>query len=149
MKRASAIFLIILLSGCAARNICRIDPILAEHPEGVVYPSLGREFPLQLGETGVFCDEGLFIRFKEVVADGRCPPGATCFWEGNAQIEIEASEYPGPVKALRLNTLRSPTKVRYHFYVIELVDLRPVPCYSDSETPMSCTALLLVEKGGE
>jgi hypothetical protein len=56
---------------------------------------LGEEFVLAHGQTAVLRGGELALRFVRVVKDSRCPEGVECFWEGDAEVEIEARSATG------------------------------------------------------
>lgn len=45
---------------------------------------------LALGEVAQLGD--LFLEFKAVLEDSRCPTGTECFWQGRAKLLVETSE---------------------------------------------------------
>ena len=63
------IFCLVLLFGCTGQA-------------GVITADLGQEVELKIGQSAVFKEEQIEVKFTEVVADSRCPTGATCIWQG-------------------------------------------------------------------
>jgi hypothetical protein len=49
---------------------------------------LGEPFTLQYGKQKFFTEGHLRVGFSEIVAEGRCPIGVVCVWEGRADIKI-------------------------------------------------------------
>lgn len=64
-----AVTMLILLTGCTGEA-------------SEITTDLGQEVELKIGQTVVIEDEGLGVKFAEVVTDSRCPYGATCVWQG-------------------------------------------------------------------
>jgi hypothetical protein len=54
-----------------------------------VFPKLGREFPLSIGQSILIADENLLITFKEVSKDNRCPKDAVCITQGEVVCLLE------------------------------------------------------------
>jgi hypothetical protein len=103
---------LLLLSACAA-----VPPSRAP-----VKP--GEEFTLALGEAVGIEQKGVLIRFEKVIEDSRCPMNARCIWEGNARIEIKASD--SAATRYELNTSsRFNTNAKITDFVLELRRLEP------------------------
>lgn len=49
---------------------------------------LGEPFVLKWGQTIAIQNEDLFVMFRDVVSDSRCPTNALCFWPGIAEVQI-------------------------------------------------------------
>ena len=47
-----------------------------------------KEFALSVGQTAVFEEVELKIKFVSVSADSRCPQGVTCIWAGEAKCQV-------------------------------------------------------------
>ena len=54
-----------------------------------VRASLGQESSLSIGQSAVIEEEGLTLKFTEVVGDSRCPKDVVCFWQGEVSCGIE------------------------------------------------------------
>jgi hypothetical protein len=50
--------------------------------------SFGQELVLSIGQTAVFENKDLKIKFVSVTSDSRCPKGVTCVWAGEAKCQI-------------------------------------------------------------
>jgi hypothetical protein len=85
-------------------------------------PKLGDEFEIDYGQSVTLEDHFLTIKFKTVENDSRCPEGVLCFWEGNARIVIEVSQF-----AFELNTSLEPMEIDYFGFKIELISVNPYP----------------------
>lgn len=67
--------------------------------------------PLQLapGQSATLSDRST-LRYVEVTADSRCPPGVQCIRAGDASVAFElVPAGSGDAKAFELNTVESPT----------------------------------------
>lgn len=92
-----------------------------------VSPRLGTEFTLAPGETARLDDDRLTVSFDEVSADGRCPAGAACVWEGDATV-VTGVTVGAQRSRYELHTNhRFATEVTVGRYRIALVALRPSP----------------------
>lgn len=111
---------------------CSTDP---------VGPKLGEEFDLKFGEQVVVQNQGLFIKFKAVDDDSRCPEGAMCIWAGNAKVVLQVSQ-----EDIALNTYLDPKLASYSKYTIRLVMLNPPPRLNGPIDPKEYVARLLVTK---
>ena len=47
---------------------------------------INREFSLGIGQTASVEGEKLFIKFKAVLEDSRCPINVVCVWAGNGKV---------------------------------------------------------------
>jgi hypothetical protein len=90
----------------------------------------------------------LLIRFNSVLEDSRCPTGAQCAWEGNAEILLELSG--GDLETVHLNTgLQFPRTEVYNGYVITLEDLKPHPTEGVAVHESDYTAVLSIDLEAE
>lgn len=55
--------------------------------------------------------DGAGLRYVEVVADSRCPPGVNCIRAGDAEVRFEVEMASGEVRPLTLNTPERPTTI--------------------------------------
>ena len=51
----------------------------------------GQEFTLAIGQSADVVGEGYRIEFVKVLADSRCPTGATCVTNGKVDCQIEVT----------------------------------------------------------
>jgi hypothetical protein len=61
---------------------------------------LNDSFELGIGQSASVAGEGLKVTFESVAEDSRCPRGATCVWEGQANCIVKASHRDGEEKLL-------------------------------------------------
>lgn len=90
-------------------------------------PPLGTEFTLGLGETARLDDDRLTVSFDAVAADGRCPSGTACVWEGDAMVVTEVILGAQRSRHELHTHQQFATGVTVGRYRIELVALRPSP----------------------
>lgn len=105
-------------------------------------------FRLGLGEVAALDEQRLFVRFEEVVAEGRCPEGVACVWAGSARIRLVVWTHPGSEVDVFLDTHRdliSSAVVGDH--ILHLEDVEPYPVYSRKPTFEEYVAVLRVEPG--
>lgn len=105
---------------------------------------LNKEFLINAGEIVVIQDVGLVIKFDSVGEDSRCPIDAICFWEGNAQINLELKNTKGENLAAQLNTSLQPKLVTFSNFTIHLSGLSPFPKSGETIDPNLYIAKLIV-----
>jgi len=93
------------------------------------------------GEHVVVQSQGLFIKFKAVDGDSRCPEGAMCIWAGNAKVVLLVSQ-----EDIALNTYSDPKLATYSNYAIRLVMLNPYPRLNGPIDPKEYVARLVVTR---
>ncbi|MGW3277648.1 hypothetical protein [Nocardia rhamnosiphila] len=90
-------------------------------------PQLGTQFTLAPGETARPDDDRLTVAFEKVSADGRCPAGTACVWEGDATVVTEVTVGAQRYRHELHTNQQFATGVTVGRYRIELVALRPSP----------------------
>ena len=85
-------------------------------------PGLGEEIDLRFGQTRQISGENLSVKFVSVEEDSRCPIGAECIWEGNAEILLQIF-----LQTFSLNTSLEPKEINIEGYHIDLLSVSPVP----------------------
>lgn len=74
------------------------------------------------------------VRFDSLITDSRCPKGANCIWEGNAEVAITATTSK-KVTPFQLNTNTTmQTTVDFETYKITLIDVTPYPTDPSKKT---------------
>ena len=73
-------------------------------PASQVTANLGEQFSIAVGQSASISGEELKIKFVEVVADSRCPTGATCVWQGEVTCLVEITYF----KSLHRKALTQP-----------------------------------------
>lgn len=138
------LFLLASLSGCARQSGGGEDPSGGGS-------ELGREFAVERGREVGISGERLTVRFVSVTSESRCPEGAQCVWEGYARILVRLVKEGEDTASVRLNTPDTlgeeyPSKVEYHGYTVELVDLEPYPTVAEKDKAAEYVATLVVHK---
>ena len=88
---------------------------------------LGQTFTLAPDATEVIEDAGLSVQFLGVSEDSRCPINAVCVWAGNATVQLRVRESRSSVD-YELHTFESSRRsVRHGSFVIQLVNVSPIP----------------------
>ena len=59
--------------------------------------NLGVPFILGPGESAELIDGDLYLVFTGILGDSRCPEGAECFWEGDAEAAV-VGDLPGEIQ---------------------------------------------------
>ncbi|MEV3960324.1 hypothetical protein AB0M34_05395 [Nocardia sp. NPDC050193] len=109
-----------------------------------VSPRLGTEFTLAPGEAARLDDDRLMVSFDEVSADGRCPAGTACVWEGDATVVTEVTVGAQRSRHELHTNQRFATGVTVGRYRIALVALRPSPPASEPVPAADYRADLLI-----
>ena len=102
---------------------------------------------MQIGK--VYCNQGNGIRLEcdSLVGDSRCPMGAVCVWEGNAELSFILEQESDQLFEFSLNTnpaFRTDTTINGLRY--ELLDLLPYPLLDMNPDTVDYTVQLIVYK---
>jgi hypothetical protein len=105
--------------GIRFEGVCNFDSIQM---------ALNDTIKMQIGE--VYCNQANGIRLEcdSLVGDSRCPIGATCVWEGNAELSFILEQDGDLLYEFNLNTnpgFRTDTTINDLRY--KLLDLLPYP----------------------
>jgi hypothetical protein len=115
----------VLVAACAA------DPILIDSDEvpdlssATVRSTDGNTFRLQPNQVAASADGGLFVTFRGVTNDNRCPTGVVCIWAGNAEASVGLAAAGQQWNFTVLNTGIDPKSVTLNGYTVTLVDIEP------------------------
>ncbi len=116
------------------------------NPTGPAGTELNKEFDLKYGQNAVVGEENLYITFKDVVEDSRCPVGYRCFAAGNGAVLLKI-EKEGAVSLVdTANTTSDPHSLNYLNYNITLKNLIPYPVADSLIKKGDYIATLFVEK---
>jgi hypothetical protein len=85
------------------------------------------DIPLEVGDEARIPGTVLRISFIQVNADSRCPSGAVCVWEGDAEVAIGLTAGSGPTQLVELHTTLDPRSVEFSGVRVTLADLVPYP----------------------
>jgi hypothetical protein len=99
----------------------------------VTRPDLGEEITLEFGQIATLRGRDLSVKFERLMADSRCPTGAVCVWEGNAEILLRVIS-GDLVEVYSINTTLEPKQVEQDGYHLELISVSPYPDLSDELT---------------
>jgi hypothetical protein len=95
----------------------------------------------------VFNDNSnLSIRFKDLVADSRCPIGLMCDWAGDAEVEFSLTDKDSSLDFnlhTHWNFQRDTVLAAYH---IKLVDVKPYPHVDYEYRKLQYETFIIVEK---
>jgi hypothetical protein len=134
MKKLIIIFLLLFNFSCTYT------------PTGPALTELNKEFDLKFGRKAVVGEEGLYITFKDVVEDSRCPVGYMCFWEGNGAVLLIIEKRNNGILIDTLNTTLEPHALNYLNYKISLKKLKPYPVADSLILKKNYIVTLFVEK---
>lgn len=107
---------------------------------------INKEFSLGIGQTASIEREKLFINFKAVLEDSRCPVNVVCVWAGNGKVEFEILDIDGQNKTLTLNIEDEPRATTLKGHKLKLISLNPPRVDGVSISPGDYSVTLLVEK---
>lgn len=109
-------------------------------------PVLGQSFNLKAFNSATIAGEGLTVKFNGVLSDSRCPSDVSCFWAGNAEVQLILSKAGFATDTVVVNTGVSPQSVTYNGYTVALQGLAPTPVSTSTIAPGDYVATLLVTK---
>lgn len=101
--------------------------LLGLFPSPTVDVQLGQVFQISIGQTARLSSMGLFITFKEVLEDSRCPVDVVCVWAGNAKVTLEIRRTGKVAQTLALNSTLEPREVAYEGFRVRFEGLMPQP----------------------
>ncbi len=89
----------------------------------------GEPFRLGVGETAGLPGEDLTVRFTGVTGDSRCPSDVTCFWAGDAEVEVRLSrgEEEASVSLHTNGGTQHPREAQALGCTLRLEDVEPYP----------------------
>lgn len=116
------------------------------NPIGPAQTELGKEFDLRYGHKAVIGGENLYITFKDVLEDSRCPIGYRCFWAGNGAVLLRIEKNNADILIDTINTTLEPKTLYFQNYSISLKNLKPHPAADSIIKKKDYAATLLVEK---
>ncbi len=142
-SRIGSVFMLIAIisMGCEGirfEGVCNSDSIQM---------ALNDTIKMRIG--AVYCNQANGIRLEcdSLVNDSRCPLGATCVWEGNAELSFILEQDGDQLYEFNLNTnpgFRTDTTINDLRY--KLVDLLPYPELDMDINLNDYTILLIVYK---
>ena len=92
-------------------------------------------------------EEHFYICLDSVLNDSRCPKGAMCFWEGNAEVKFRFEKFNENPIFFNLNTHLNFTKdTIIDRYNISLIQLNPYPEIGFRYSQMLYKAQLIIKK---
>ncbi len=148
-----------------ARRQCVRQPLLPPNQPGLLkcpllltvatpavpQVSVDRPFELTVGQEVAVADADLHLRFEHMLEDSRCPRQVTCFWAGQARLDVtiwgesttpetkEFSTFSRPPKTTDTHTIQG--------FSIKLLTVEPYPDKPDQPIPAdSYRATLLVTR---
>ncbi|MBL7959422.1 hypothetical protein JNL27_04205 [bacterium] len=142
MKKYLWLLSVVTILGCDNRFI---DPFSGASPSQNLSTDLDEQFILPIGETAVFENEGLIIRFESVPTESRCPEGALCIWEGEGIVKLQIAKSGMGTTTIELNTTQ-PRMAELFSYTVELLELTPHPVLDQQLDASAYRASLIVKK---
>jgi hypothetical protein len=89
---------------------------------------IGDTVSLSYNDCSYDRENQMYICLDSVMNDSRCPTGAFCFWEGNAEVRFKFAKINEKPVLFNLNTHKSfTTYVVFSGYKITLTGLKPYP----------------------
>ncbi len=100
------------LAGCVS--------VTAVQPDGT--------FVLQVGDRARMTNGDFVVHFVSVPQDSRCPVDVVCVWAGDGVVRLElVSSGDLRRRDLHTNSTVGPVSAEHDGYVVELLDLTPMP----------------------
>ncbi len=137
MRTLISVAVVPLLAGCI--NTFRTGPVPGT--------DANQEVQIPVGETRTFDEERLAIGFGAVTEESRCPTDAQCVAAGNAIVGLILQERGEATRTVELNTTTGRRRVSHEGYVIEVVDLQPLPSTSGPPDMATYVLRLRVTRG--
>jgi hypothetical protein len=124
IARIAAVALLLAFAAACSDS----SPTSPDDPNGPVNAQLGQPFQVPVSGAATIRPTGVTVTFLAVPADGRCPTGVNCFWEGEALLDLRLRR-GGTQTEVQLTTLGSaPGNVaRFDGITLRVVDLLPHP----------------------
>ena len=132
-----ALLVLPLLAGCI--NTFRTGPVPGTDEN--------QQVEIPVGQTRTFDEERLAVGFGTVMEDSRCPAGAQCVRAGNAIVGLVLQERGEATRTVELNTAEGKRRVSHEGYVIEVVDLQPLPIAGATPDPERYVVRLRITRG--
>lgn len=134
--RTASVALLVTLSACAGSPTAEDvsdDPATA----GVVPIEPGGKVALGVGETAEYAADALKVTYVRLVADSRCPTGAVCVWEGDAEVllRIVHGRSMAFEESLHTDSRTGPGELAVGPYVLSLVAVEPYPSLDHRADP--------------
>lgn len=123
MRWSRLLFLMTLAAGCGSSSY----EDLPAAPAVTLEARSGEAFRLRPGQTARLPGAGLFVFFRGITEDSRCPRAVVCVWAGNAGARIRVSADGDRYTTYDLHTTLEPKAVRFAGRTIALVAVEPVP----------------------
>ena len=133
----AALLVLPLFAGCI--NTFRTGPVPGTDEN--------QQVEIPIGQTRTFDEERLAVGFGRVLEDSRCPTAAQCVSAGNAMVGLILQERGEATRTVELNTGRDPRRVSHEGYIVELVDLQPLPNVGGAPDPESYVVRLRITRG--
>jgi hypothetical protein len=150
MKRyepITALAALLILTACSS------DPVrwtLAPTPSGAsanVQAEVGTTFRLAPGQFASVAGGEIFVAFRELEADSRCPGDVVCVWEGDAAVVIGTASEGMAWTWTTLHTTLEPKQLSADEFIVELLQVEPTRRTSASIDPEDYRVVLSVEDG--
>lgn len=145
MKKYLWLLSVVTILGCDNRFI---DPFSGASSGKSQSTDLDEQFILSIGETAIFENEGVNVRFESVPTESRCPDGALCFWEGEAIVKLQIAKSGMGSTTIELNTTQ-PRMAEFFSYTVELLELSPHPVLDQQLDASAYRASLIIKKAND
>lgn len=120
---------------------CRNEPSAPEFQQA----TLGTPVTLSPGQTAIFSDASLQVRFVSVLRESRCPSDVLCIWGGSARFIVELSS-PSHTVLVPLETDGPEREALAGSFRIETRSLAPNPVSTHPIRPDRYRATLRVTR---
>jgi hypothetical protein len=107
---------------------------------------LGKPVTLKVGETAMFDDGKITVKFVSVPEDSRCAKGEQCVWAGNARVVLEVSGPGSAAQTVQLNTSRGIREAEIEGFVVRLDNLTPDRASGQPLRSEDYSAILVVSR---
>jgi hypothetical protein len=136
MRYLCVVLLSVSLLGCDKR----------EEIIGASVDSLPAVVELKVGKSVHLSQEGITITFLELTQDSRCPIGAICVWQGDANPHFLVEAPPAnPIHCI-LHTALDPKSATAGSVVLTLQQVSPYPIYDTPIDPSSYVVTIEIRR---
>lgn len=138
MRSFSVIIVVAVLACASGSTASDVEEITPDTP-----------FRLGVGEEMRLASEDLTVRFVAVVGDSRCPSDVTCFWAGDAEVEVRLTQ-GGEEISVSLHThddQKFPREAGAFECTLRLEDVEPYPSTQRKIAPEDYVATLMLTLG--
>ena len=121
--------------------------IAFKQPAKTITANIGTEFSLYIGGSVIINDNGIRVKFLDVLTDSRCPKDVECIWEGTVSLLINIQFDNQDLGDFVLNSTNLH-KASFMGYYVKFKVLEPYPVSTKTISKSSYLATFIVNTYG-